>query len=593
MKRAVAGDTLPANGYLSVDVLLVIYTHSFCDTLSQDQVEHILGAIDKGRELDVAIIDRLLTLDQFKQENNGRYSFTWWEVDGIHSVRNDLYALGYEDSQFSAVFVFFAWENTDSARASSTGRSYGVISDFLDRTSYAWVNTYHDPGSTFYYFVHEFHHQLDHMFAHSGLPEYPHADRYADYDSAVFDDGRSFNGWMLREWPRDNWALMDGRWGTVSTFDDADADNLPDSASELAMDEFRFGSSWQSTNTDGDGLGDLEEFAAGHMASTNPVDIDTDNDGLLDGEDIYPLDKINPLLSPAEMILDGTPDSLPGSHIVSFEPYYSSGGITHLYGSYVDTGIYLCFDVTEDSMYVSSLGIKYSDGVRLRLDAQSDGFLAHGNDNYLVYVSPQGPAQNPAMLAEIILDDGSHDPNYVPGSDVAAAYSLSDSGYCIEMFLRENVLTSFNVEQGLSIRMQCDVLDRNLEVDWPAGAQRAQAFTKFISFEFGEIPAGIDDHTHNMVLPTNFEVFQNCPNPFNPVTTIKYFLPRRSHVTIEIYNLLGQKVRTLVDRDEPAGLYTATWDGTDSSGKPVATGVYLYRLHAGDFVETKKMLLLK
>ena len=97
----------------------------------------------------------------------------------------------------------------------------------------------------------------------------------------------------------------------------------------------------------------------------------------------------------------------------------------------------------------------------------------------------------------------------------------------------------------------------------------------------------------NPILPFKFELSQNYPNPFNPVTTIEYGLPERSHVRIDVYNVLGQKVRTLVDRVTPAGSYTVSWDGTNSSGSPVATGVYLYRFQAAEHVETKKMLLLK
>ena len=94
-------------------------------------------------------------------------------------------------------------------------------------------------------------------------------------------------------------------------------------------------------------------------------------------------------------------------------------------------------------------------------------------------------------------------------------------------------------------------------------------------------------------LPDRFQLNQNHPNPFNPVTTIDYNLPRRSNVRIDIFNLLGQRIRTVVNREEPAGSYSVTWDGKDSAGKAVATGIYFYRLKAEDFVETKKMLLLK
>jgi hypothetical protein len=106
-------------------------------------------------------------------------------------------------------------------------------------------------------------------------------------------------------------------------------------------------------------------------------------------------------------------------------------------------------------------------------------------------------------------------------------------------------------------------------------------------------PTDVDDNTQGGLLPHRFELPQNYPNPFNPTTTIRYALPERSRVTIEVLNILGQKVRTLVDREAPAGYYTTTWEGTDASGRSVATGVYLYRFRAGDHAETRKMLLLK
>jgi len=112
------------------------------------------------------------------------------------------------------------------------------------------------------------------------------------------------------------------------------------------------------------------------------------------------------------------------------------------------------------------------------------------------------------------------------------------------------------------------------------------------SFQSG-IPTGVNGDVDHHNIPYEYSLSQNYPNPFNPVTVFEYSLPERSHVNIEIYNVLGQKVATLVGREDAAGSYTIDWNGTDASGKSVATGVYLYRLQAGDHIETKKMLLLK
>lgn len=116
--------------------------------------------------------------------------------------------------------------------------------------------------------------------------------------------------------------------------------------------------------------------------------------------------------------------------------------------------------------------------------------------------------------------------------------------------------------------------------------------TRLLHITWADPSTGVDDEMGGLP-PHRLELPQNYPNPFNQATTVKYELPRRSHVTVGVFNVLGQPVRTLVDREESAGVYTVTWDGTTASGQPAATGVYLYRLQSGDYVETKKMLLLK
>ena len=89
-------------------------------------------------------------------------------------------------------------------------------------------------------------------------------------------------------------------------------------------------------------------------------------------------------------------------------------------------------------------------------------------------------------------------------------------------------------------------------------------------------------------VPSEYRLEQNYPNPFNPGTTIQFSLPRSGYVTLEIYNTLGQVMVTLVDGDLPAGVHKVQWNGSGTS-----SGIYFYRLRAGTFTETKKLLLLK
>jgi len=107
-----------------------------------------------------------------------------------------------------------------------------------------------------------------------------------------------------------------------------------------------------------------------------------------------------------------------------------------------------------------------------------------------------------------------------------------------------------------------------------------------------EIVTGVNDNfTHNEI--KSFSLHQNHPNPFNPETTILYELPRASQVEVTIFNLLGEKVRTFAFQQQQAGQHRIQWDSRDDNGKPVPSGVYFYRLLAGDFVQTRKMILMQ
>ncbi|GAB6281920.1 MAG: hypothetical protein STSR0008_06640 [Ignavibacterium sp.] len=97
----------------------------------------------------------------------------------------------------------------------------------------------------------------------------------------------------------------------------------------------------------------------------------------------------------------------------------------------------------------------------------------------------------------------------------------------------------------------------------------------------------------NQVVPDKFYLSQNYPNPFNPLTIIKYGIPKSSLVTIKIYNIIGQQVRTLINEEKDAGEYQVQWDGKNDFGQNVSSGTYLYRVIAGDYVKTLKMILLR
>lgn len=94
-------------------------------------------------------------------------------------------------------------------------------------------------------------------------------------------------------------------------------------------------------------------------------------------------------------------------------------------------------------------------------------------------------------------------------------------------------------------------------------------------------------------LPTKYSLSQNYPNPFNPTTEVQFTVPEKSNVDIIVYNMLGQKVRTLYEGQAQQGTYRVSWDGRNEAGQKMSSGSYIYRMIAGDFVQSKKMILLK
>jgi len=104
---------------------------------------------------------------------------------------------------------------------------------------------------------------------------------------------------------------------------------------------------------------------------------------------------------------------------------------------------------------------------------------------------------------------------------------------------------------------------------------------------------GIENDDEIASIPESIELLQNYPNPFNPVTTIQYILPKNEHIVLEVYNIAGEKINTLINENQPQGSYDVKWDGRNSKGKLVSSGVYFYRIKSGKFIKSRKMVLLR
>ncbi|NOX88610.1 MAG: T9SS type A sorting domain-containing protein [Calditrichaeota bacterium] len=108
------------------------------------------------------------------------------------------------------------------------------------------------------------------------------------------------------------------------------------------------------------------------------------------------------------------------------------------------------------------------------------------------------------------------------------------------------------------------------------------------------LAVSVDDPSQQLpVIATDYRLSNNYPNPFNPTTVIEYTVPKAGKVNIAVYDVLGRKVRTLVNQNLMPGTYNVVWDGTDDAGERVTTGVYFYQMHTQNAVITKKMTFIK
>jgi len=112
-------------------------------------------------------------------------------------------------------------------------------------------------------------------------------------------------------------------------------------------------------------------------------------------------------------------------------------------------------------------------------------------------------------------------------------------------------------------------------------------------FQFAFLAYGVGTDDEEEQLPTTFTLNQNYPNPFNPETNIEFSVPSTQDLRLEVYSLLGQKVKTLVDQKVDAGIHSVRWNGTNDIGIDVPSGVYFYRLSSETFTQTNKMVLVR
>ena len=146
-----------------------------------------------------------------------------------------------------------------------------------------------------------------------------------------------------------------------------------------------------------------------------------------------------------------------------------------------------------------------------------------------------------------------------------------------------------------------DILNVIFEINVNAGEQMDWVLTSengehYILENKGEIAIPSSERfilDRRLAIPKIFILYPAYPNPFNPMTTLRYGLPEKTFVMLTIYDMLGREITQLINSNQEAGFKSIQWDATDSFGRPVSAGIYVYQIHAGEFVQTRKLVLLK
>ena len=210
-------------------------------------------------------------------------------------------------------------------------------------------------------------------------------------------------------------------------------------------------------------------------------------------------------------------------------------------------------------------------------------------DEHVVVVRPENIDQSQLFAWTVSVDPNGQPVNYtislnatISGSVVTIEQDTSARVVMIPYNDVYNILSDYDIQDTVSFHWTVSASDGQ-------NSTTASNGPRTIVFDIGYMLSNASE----VLLPDVFALHQNYPNPFNPITTIQYDIPEESHVRIDIYNVLGQKVAKLVDTFHQPGFHTVNWDGTNMLGSALSSGMYFYRIQANNFTAVKKLLLVK
>ncbi len=584
--------------YANLKVAVVVYKNTNRGSISDAEVVKIRKMLEVGRLFywrnSLMKLNTQLTyylIDTYK-------NFPSLSDYAVGQTADDLKALGVMNTQYDIVFRI--------SRATSGYWSFGVLNLNLPGPSRntgfshvewpVWTGVQYpayqsgiDFGLT-WVFIHEVQHAIDALYAVNNQPlmyngdlpsEFPvPAGEQLDFQAKIF---RDFVGY----------EKLLPQWGGIQEAVDADKDAFPDNDPLLPLDEARFGSSALQVDTDGDGYTDRQEALDGIYGGSNPTNSDTDNDGIRDGDDPYPRYPVKTDIPTFTPTMDGVIES--GWHLVNDKVSFSPVSFDpKIYLNHDNNYLYFALDLSNTGKPQQQ---------QLQFDFGADGWWWGSGNTIMTIDRLQGRFTefhtwdaNPEVQAYAL----SINPNGggMGMWDDDAAYQQKFKRRIIDPSLVILKVTSSQIEMaipksnygGLTLTSGSRI-GLNITYYFPASyvpAFWASTFDRysFVNFVIDNT-VDVERNTQDGIVST-FSLDQNYPNPFNPRTMISYQLPTGSFVTLKIFDVLGREVTTLVNEWKDAGRYKVEWKGENQP-----SGVYLYRLQAGSFQETRKMILLR
>ncbi|OGU74222.1 MAG: hypothetical protein A2V93_07965 [Ignavibacteria bacterium RBG_16_34_14] len=436
-------------------------------------------------------------------------------------------------------------------------------------------------------FVHEVQHAIDDLYRVNGQPQMYHGDIPWEFPVAC-GEHYDFQAKMFKTF--DTYEQLLENWGNIYEAVDADNDELPDNESLLVLNEEIFNSRTDKADTDDDGLSDREEAFNGTFSGSNPNNIDSDGDGLIDGEDDYPRYPMKNVVPNFAPLMDGVIDNnwVVFNDTVVYTNYEYS---PKLYLSYTSDSLYL-------GMYLSNVGLP-----QISFDFQSDGWW-WGNGNTMMEINISNGTftyfRSWDASEEVRVYSGGggmwdDDPAYQSHFNRRVINPLSVNLKVNLVFpvIQVEIAIPKTEFAGLNLNT-ADQIGLNVYYS-KVNNQPSEYATTFDQYSFAYFYLGsttaVEDE--EIFVVKDFNLLQNFPNPFNPLTKIAYQIPEVSNVKIKVYDLLGREIKTLVDEYETIGKYSVYWDGKDNQNIDVSSGVYFYRLESSDKIITRKMMLLR